>query len=257
MAFLDELGNILPGQQGGGWQAWLADPVNRAGLLSFGAQALTGTGGSFGSEMGAALAKGFEGASATDTAVRKQQELDEEQERRSAESAANRANQMEVARLAASSREEVARQRQAGMMEGIALRNQGAMDRTQVRAGGAGGAKGQLTDNQAIQRAQELLKNPMQFEQMPIEDRMQVLDLARRLKTEGLSGVAPAGAPTPAAPAAKGAPAPQAAGGGTPGGVTLETLQKSPALAPLLATKEGRDKIRAARPDLAHLLPKD
>lgn len=264
MAFLDDLGSMLPGQQGGGWQQWLADPVNRAGLLSFGAQALTGTGGNFASEMGAAISKGFEGASATDTAVRAQREADEEQERKSSEAAANRSNQMEVAKLNAASREEVARQRQAGMMEGITLRNQGAMERTQVRAGVGAGAQGKPpTLNQAYVQAQREYQaaNPMQLQNMTpeqveaMESRIDARAMELFQKGRGTPGAAPAeaappGAAKPAAPAAKGAPAPQSKGGG----VSLQNLTSNPKIAPQLATPEGRAAIRQRFPNLSHLI---
>lgn len=259
MALLDELGSMLPGQQGGSWQQWLADPVNRAGLLSFGAQAMTGTGGNFAGEMGAAISKGYQGAAATDAAVREQREADEEQERKSSESAANRSNQMEVAKLNAASREEIARQRQAGMMEGINLRNQGAMARTEVRAGGGvGGAGKPPTLNQARLAAQKEYQaaNPMQLQNMTPEqvEAMEARIDARTMEIfqqgRGTPAEAPAGAAKPAAPAAKGTPAPQSKGGG----VSLQNLTSNPKIAPQLATPEGRAAIRQRFPNLSHLI---
>lgn len=43
------------------WDSWLSDPANRAGLLSFGLQALAGGHGSFGQQLAGALSNGIAG----------------------------------------------------------------------------------------------------------------------------------------------------------------------------------------------------
>lgn len=45
----------------GQWDSWLSDPANRAGLLSFGLQALAGGHGSFGQQLAGALSNGIAG----------------------------------------------------------------------------------------------------------------------------------------------------------------------------------------------------
>lgn len=44
------------------WEGWLTNPVNQAGLISFGLQAMTGGWGNTGQQLAAALGAGFQGA---------------------------------------------------------------------------------------------------------------------------------------------------------------------------------------------------
>lgn len=221
----EELGEVLPGQpQGpqqqqrtsgaGTWASWLEDPVNKAGLLSFGLQMLSGSGaGSFGGELAAGIGKGFEGAQTTEALMHKRREADEEQARKEAESAAEIASREKIAKLGITSREELARQRQAGMLEGIALRNAGMLERAQLTGGGPGGA---MTWNQAMQRAMELRKNPLQFEEMTPEQRQEVYSEAEKLYQKGR-------APGAAQPVVQ-----------PPGTMSFQELEKHEELGPML-----------------------
>lgn len=247
MAWWDELGATLPAQEqqqkpevsgANTWTNWLQNPVNQAGLLSFGLQMMSGGGHggqSFGQELATGLGHGFAGASATDAAIRKQQELDEEQARKTHEGEADRSQRMEIAKMQIASREEVAREKLAGMLQGIGMRNEGALARAQL----PGGGKGQLTDNQALIEAwrRHKARTNMSFENATDEDIEQVKAEAAQIKQQGLG--APAAAPGGAAPAAGGAaPAAKAVPGG------LEQALKKPAIAKALESEAGQAELR-------------
>lgn len=221
----EELGGILPsptavGSQHGSWTSWLQDPVNRAGLLSFGTQLMTGGGGTFGQELGAGLSKGFEGAAATEAVQVKRAEEEAEQAfkqqqlaQQASEGAAGRANQMAIARMNAAQRAELAAARQAGTMEALGLRGQQALERAQLRAAGSGASKG-LNWNQAMTQARKdwEAQNPRKvMKGLTPEDTEEIQGMAADYYHKSRSGeIGAGGAPKAAAPAAPGAAAPVA-----------------------------------------------
>lgn len=239
MAWWDDLGSTLPPQQqaapgqqpaqgGGGWNAWLQDPVNQAGLLSFGLQMMTGGGHggqSFGQQLATGLSHGFAGAQATSDAIRKQQELDEEQARKAAESAAELSSRERIAEMSRASREEVARTAAEARMTGLMQGHQNALALATHKAG-LRGAK-EMTSAEANKLALEEYKANLQNLGLNQEqqtkwlksrsDQLLAEDKARRQQL-GVAPEAPAG-PT-------GAAAPQAAPG-TPGAPQAALPQKT------------------------------
>lgn len=103
-------------QAAGGWGQYLSDPANRAFMISAGLQMATGGWGNTGQQIAAALGKGAEAASGTQQVAFEQAEKEKEVQRRSSEAAAGRKTQMDIAKLGASSREDIARARIEGML---------------------------------------------------------------------------------------------------------------------------------------------
>lgn len=273
-AWDEELGNLLPspgavGSTAPSWSAWVQDPVNRAGLLSFGTQLMTGGGGTFGQELGGALAKGYEGAAGTEALIEKRREQAEEEafkERELAQRAAlqgqQRSTQLEVAKIGAASRAELERMRAEGRREGLELRGQQAMERLERKAelggGGAGTTgKGLHTKNTAFSQTMKEFSNRFPYaslDSLTDEQSEWIENRRNQLFMEGRGGTAPQGAaPAGGAPAAAATPAPGAAPAAArpAGAITLQVLKNNPTIAPYLNTPEGRDQIRKTSPQAA------
>lgn len=263
----EELGNLLPSPEAVGgtapsWSAWVQDPVNRAGLLSFGTQMMAGGGGTLGQQLGGALAKGYEGAAGTEALIEKRRQEAEEdafKERELAQRAAlagqQRATQLETAKIGAASRAELERMRAEGRREGIELRGeqtrQNIERRAEVGGGAGGGGKGLHTKNTAFSQTMKEFTNRFPYANLDslTDEQLEWIENRRnQLYMEGRGGVAPQGAPQGAAPAAAPAAAAQKPGARASGPVSLQELKSNPTIAPYLNTPEGRDQIRKYAP---------
>jgi hypothetical protein len=255
------LGSILGGQ--GSWQQWLSDPANRAGLLSFGLQMMSGGGHggtTFGQDLATGLAHGFQGSAATDAAIRKQQELDEEQSRKERHFQQELASQEKRAEMGRASREDLQRQRLEGQLSMIGARGEQARETATHKAGlpGAGGAageKGRMTEGTAYSNARkdwQMMKGiGASLDEATDADFEWITNRAAQYR----AGMSKGGAGAPAAPAAAApatAPAAKAAATVKPGEHDDATIERNITgdayLGRALLTPQGRALMKQQLP---------
>lgn len=117
-----ELGELIPGGgSNGSWSDFVKDPVMRSALVSTGLQLMAGGWGNPMQQLGVALGHGAESAGATAKALQDQGNLEAKMTQVASEGAKDRESREKVAKIGASSRQEVANIRVAGMLERAAM----------------------------------------------------------------------------------------------------------------------------------------
>lgn len=118
------LGNLMSGEseRTAEWENYLRDPRIQAGLLSFGIEMMKPK-WSPGAALPDALSAGVRGAAGVQDAQMAEDQRNEAIQRQTEEKAADRSTRLDIARMGADSRMEVATARNAAMLEGINARH--------------------------------------------------------------------------------------------------------------------------------------
>lgn len=262
----DEVGALVQPQQGGGWTDLLNDPIKRSALLSFGLQAMTGGWGNGTQQMAAALGAGAQGASGTAEALQKQGEVERGHEfkqqqlaQTASEGEKNRQKSLEIARVGADSRQEVAQIRTEAMLQRAAMIHGPQNDKEMKIFADARTAymkkekDNQLlsrkSDAQIVQEADAWAKEQLRGARDAVGVRSQGSALPSSVNSQNSPG---AGDQKPGGSQAPGAETPSTA----TEGITLDKLLADPAAGPKAAedlkTPEGQQRLLKKFPMLGN-----
>ena len=250
-----EGGGVPPA--GGGWSSFLNDPVNRAGLLSFGLQALTGGWGNGAQQLGAAIGAGAQGMGATAGHLQDTAEKNRAFTSKENEGAANRASHEKIANIAADSRLAVAQERVAGMLQRAQLIH-GPKDDAEWKFLQSQRAEGRKVLNDTFQA---LKMTPQQVEEAINSFATNALQDARNKGVfsqkgggQPASSASGVGQPAPSAPgsapSAQQGQAPNATSE-TPKGASFEQLRAMPGFDQKIVDPAWKAQLLKARPDLS------
>lgn len=232
----------------GGWTAFLNDPIKRAGLLSFGLQAMTGGWGNGTQQLASALGAGASGMGATAGHLQETAEKNRAFTEKGEEGAANRASHEKIAGITSDSRTEVAN-----------IRAQASIDRAMITHPPQNNVE-QKFYQESLKEVRKTIEGDLgslklsddQREKLIRARALERLDEARNKGMFGGSatGVG-AGAPSASTPAPT-APAGETptATSGTPKGASWEQLRAMPGFDEKMRDPEWRKKLEQARPDL-------
>lgn len=118
-----DLGSLIPSEEGvkSTWQGIANDPIARVALMNFGTRLMVGGGGNLLSEVGAAAGHAGEGVAKSQEAILAQQNKEAAMAASEKDKSEDRKNRLEVAKIGADSRQEVANIRSAAMLERAAM----------------------------------------------------------------------------------------------------------------------------------------